>query len=136
MEKLFEEGLRKQLVEHFETEDLIPEEHHGGREGHSTLTAKTVIDKHLADMVANNEESMNLSTNLSKCYDLIDHKLLTEKLKIHNINDESIELIESFLSERTFQVEIQGFKSGKKKLDNCSVIQGSKGAVFFSLFSA
>merc|ERR1711954_342934 len=83
LEKLLEEELKSQLVKYFEDEELIPDQHHGGRTGHSTTTAKAVIDKMSADKLEDHEESIILTTDLSKAYDLVDHDLLVKKLGFH-----------------------------------------------------
>merc|ERR1711954_535447 len=49
VEKLIEEEMKNQLNTYFEEQGLIPPQHHGGRSGHSTSTAKAVIDKLAAD---------------------------------------------------------------------------------------
>ena len=86
-----------------------------------------MIDKKTADM----EESKNCS--LSKAYNLTDHKILMKTLEHHGKGNDSIELIESFLKDITYFVEIQGFRSKQRQLNECSVIQGSKTHGFFKL---
>ena len=43
LEKVIEEVLKQRIVAYFEENDLIREEHHGGRKNHSTLSAKAVL---------------------------------------------------------------------------------------------
>merc|ERR1711954_349084 len=131
VEKLLEEAFRDQLVSYFEENRLIPESHHGGRVGHSTLSAKICIDKSIAETEEEWECDMVLATGLSKAYDLIDHDILVRKLEFYGCSKESTNFIQSFLSDRSFFVEIQGFCSSLKSLGNCSVVQGSKSGVFF-----
>ena len=76
---------------------------------------------------------MVLATGLSKAYDLIDHDVLIKKLEFYGCSHESTQFIRSFLSERNFFVEVQGFRSPLKQLGDCSVIQGSKSGGFFYL---
>ena len=134
LEKLVEEVLREQLVEYFESNHIIPDQHQGGRNRHSTLTAKMAIDKAVADKAETWDKSIIIATNLSQAYDVVDHDILVEKLKFHGVRNESCKLIKSFLINRTFQVDVQGFKSKEYGLHDVSVIQGSKsGFVFHSV---
>ena len=79
--------------------------------------------------------SLILATELSKAYDLIDHKILLKKLEHHGIRKNSIDIIESFLKDRSYFVEIQGARSKPRKLKECLVVQGSKsGGFYFSVY--
>ena len=49
---------------------------------------------------------------------------------------DSTKFIRSFLKDREYFVEVQGFRSPKKKLGDCSVVQGSKsGGFFYSVYT-
>merc|ERR1711954_99212 len=109
LEKLVEEVLRRQLVKYFEDEGLIPDQHHGGRQKHSTLTAKTAIDKAVADKTEKWKESIVMATDLSQAFDVVDHEILAQKLKFHGAKESACKLISSFLKDRTYQVDVQGF---------------------------
>merc|ERR1711954_365269 len=104
IEKLLEEVFRNQLVSYFETNNIIPVNHHGGRQGHSTLSAKMAIDQAMAETEEDWEVGMVLATDLSKAYDLIDHGILIKKLEYHGCSQECTEFIKSFLSNRNFFV--------------------------------
>ena len=43
-DKIIQELLKRQLSSYFEGNNLILKNHHGGRKGHSTVTARAVID--------------------------------------------------------------------------------------------
>ena len=106
LEKLLEEGLKRQLNSYFEDNDIIPDNHHGGRPGHSMLTAKAVIDKLTADSIENNKETAILTTDLTAAYNLVDHRILIKKLSFHRVGKGACELMESFLSDRKIFVEV------------------------------
>ena len=105
IEKLLEEELKEQISSYFEENNIIPEQHHGRRAGHSTSTAKAIIDKLTADNIEDCEESIVMATDLSQAYDLIDHSTLA-----------------SFLPDRKFFVEVQGSRSGIKELRGCLLV--------------
>ena len=43
-EYIIKEIMKRQIVSYLENNYFISDEHHGGREGHSTITAKAIID--------------------------------------------------------------------------------------------
>ena len=130
IEKVLEEILRKQIVSHFEENNLIPESHHGGREKHGTITAKIALDKKIEDKREDHGASLLLNTDLSQAYDLVSHKLLVKKLKHHGVGSKSCKLIEHFLKDRSYFVDVQGEKSMIQPLGDISVVQGSKNSSF------
>ena len=65
-------------------------------------------------------------TDLSSAFDTRDHKFLIEKMDHIGVRGKAKELLKNFLKNRTFFVEIQGYRSEVKELGPKSVIQGSK----------
>ena len=63
-EKIVEELLRNQLNKYFKDEKLIPKEHHGGIEGHSTVTCMTNIDLDHKFTKENKRNTAILATDL------------------------------------------------------------------------
>ena len=55
LEKQLEEELKEQITNYFEDKGIIPDQHHGGRNGHSTMMDKAIIDKLTADKLENCE---------------------------------------------------------------------------------
>ena len=136
IDKVIESLLKNQLESHLENEGLIPMEHHGSRKEHSTMTCKISIDNGIAETVDNKKNALVLTTDLTACFDVVDHRLILEKMKHLNIVDESIDLLENFLSNRTFIIDIQGFCTTKIKQPPCSIIQGSCFSGFLMNISA
>ena len=136
LKKLAEEIICKQLVEFFETENIIPDQHHGGRNKHSTLSTKLMINKYATDKVEDCNSPVLLATDLSQAYDLVTHEILVKKLAFHRVSKSGCRLIASFLKGRSFVVDVQGFREAKQLLHHCSVIQGSKLSGFlYTVFS-
>ena len=69
-----------------------------------------------------------------KAFDLVDHKLLLNKLQIYRFNDLSLSWFKSYLSNRTQQVVINNLSSSSGDVV-CGVPQGSiLGPLLFLLF--
>merc|ERR1711954_282261 len=105
MEKLLEQEVKEQLNKHFEGTEIIPDQHHGGRLGNSTMSAKAIRDKMNADNIENHDEVILLTTDLSQAFDLVDNETLLEKMKFHRVGKVSRETLKSFLQDRKFLVE-------------------------------
>ena len=125
MEKVIEEVIKRKIVKHFEDNDIILEEHHGGRRAHSTISAKTVLENAAHESIDSNKFGVLVSTDLTAAFDLCDHSILKEKLKYYGLEGNLMKLMESYLSERYQYVELQTRKSKLTKCLDCSVIQGS-----------
>ena len=100
MEKLLEEEIKSQMNSYFEEQKIIPVQHHGGRQGHSTMTAKAVIEKEEADIKESEEEVIILATDLSQAFDLVDHELLIQKMRFHGVGEVSCKLLSMWESQR------------------------------------
>ena len=126
VEKLIEEVMKRQLSKFFEDNDVIPPEHHGGRVGHSTMSAKSVVDYNAGKLAETKKAACIITTDLTAAYDTVDHEILVNKLKYHGISESAAVILSEFLKERTYFVEVQGFRSKVMKSIKASVIQGSK----------
>ena len=122
LEKLFEEHIKVQLVEYLETNEILHDGHHGGRKNRSTMTAKASIDDNLAKKYEEGKTTSIISTDLSLCFDTVDHKTLLEKMNFYGIQGKENTFFESFLSERTQYIELETCKSTVRNANNCSVI--------------
>ena len=78
----------------------------------------------MADKIETSKESILLVTDLSQAFDIVSHKILVEKLRVHGMRDSACELMKNFLKNRSYTVNIQSFKSDEIKLRDVSVIQG------------
>ena len=118
--------LKQRIVAYFEENDLIREEHHGGRKNHSTLSAKAVLEEAAARSLDKNRLGLLVSTDLTAAFDCVDHKTMKKKLEYYGLKGNMKKLIESYLDERYEYVELESACSKVKQSLPCSSIQGSK----------
>ena len=63
--------------------------------------------------------------NLSSAYDLVDHKILTEKCRMLGLGKLTMKWLEDYLSKRQQYVEVNGEKSTVLDIGENGVIQGA-----------
>ena len=109
--KVFERVLRLRLVRYLESNNLLCSQQHGFRSGHSCLTQLL----HHFDDVLNNFLDGNdtdcIYLDYAKAFDKVDHALLIKKMHRYDIHPKIIKWIESFLTDRTQQVVVDGHMS-------------------------
>ena len=136
MEKIVEEAIRVRINRHLEKNNIIPRNHHGSREGHSTQTATMGVENILKKNKANNKITAILATDLSSAYDTVDHQILLEKLEHIGLRGKPYSLIESYLCDRKSYCEVHGYCSQLRNMPACSVVQGSKtSGTFFGIYT-
>ena len=134
--KMVEYAVYEQVIGHFTDNNLFHENHHGSLSGHSTATALI----QLVDMWLEASEDTLLSAALlldqSAAYDLVDHLLLLQKLKLYNFSEESIAWFSSYLGDRSQVVQVESKQSQSCNLGDHGVPQGSiLGGLIFIIFS-
>ncbi len=90
----------------------------GFRQRHSCQTALTKLIDEWLKYIDNGE------IVFSKAFDLVDHNILLEKLKLYHINNELLNWIKSYLSDRKQEVHFGNVKS-EQKFVKYGVPQGS-----------
>jgi len=75
-----------------------------------------------------------IMVDFRKAFDLVDHEILLEKLKIYQCSENSLNWFTSYLTDRVQKVSLNGQLSESKNI-NCGVPQGSiLGPLLFILF--
>ena len=136
LEKFLEGWIQTILVEWLEAEDVINMHHHGGKQGHSTLSAKASIDNNINSNLSKKLYNITLTTDLSAAFDTINHMTLLRKLEHYGIRGMPLKLFQSYLADRKQFVEIETFRSSPKSSLNLSCCQGTKLAnIFYTLYT-
>ena len=114
---------------------LLDSEHHGGRHGHSTMTALTKIHSVMHTNYEKGKVSAMMTTDLTAAYDTVDHSILLEKLKFYGIKNNELKLFKSYLSDRKQFVMLDTFPSSIENSLSCSLCQGSKlSGLFYTIY--
>ena len=102
--KILECIVHTQLTAYFDSHDLFSESQHGYRRNFSTETALTVINDAILAAMDRGGIAMLVLVDLSKCFDVVDHKMLLTKLQQYNID---LTWFRSYLQGHTQQVQIR-----------------------------
>lgn len=134
--KVLERIIQTRLNEELENQNIIPNEQFGFRKSHSAelqaLRLKLEIEKNLKEK----RTTAALFIDLTKAFDKTWHSGLHQKMKQLSINPRLIKLVASFLSQRTFQVTVEGQLSDTKSIE-AGVPQGSVlGPTLFNIYTS
>ena len=95
------EGLKVQA-----SEDLTSENQHGFKPGHSTTTATLSIQGRIAKAFSRKKHVLVITLDLSAAFDLLDKEKLKRRMLLMNYPNQLINVIYSWLSERSAFVKI------------------------------
>ena len=126
--KIVEKAIFNQLAQYLETSQLIHPNHHGGRKAHSTTTALVQMYNTWVEQMEEGKLVGVLMIDQSAAFDLCDHLILVEKLKLLGVQQNSACWMESYLNGRSQSTLIDGHLSSELALPPCSVIQGGIGS--------
>ena len=133
--KILERAVFLQLIEFLEENNLLHPYHHGFRSKHNTSTALLQMYDVWLEALENNEVSAVVMLDMSAAFDVVDHPILLDKLKIYGIDEDGITWFKSYLSDRSQQVYIDGVLSEPLNLE-AGVPQGSVlGPLLYILFT-
>ena len=141
--KILEKVIYSQIYTYFEKNRLFHENLHGYRKNRSTLTALLQMYDKWVKATNQGQISGAVLLDLSAAFDLVDHGILHEKLKVYGFDNEFRELISSYLYQRQSAVWISDCFSEYTECDcfseyteyDVGVPQGSNlGPLFFSIF--
>ena len=124
--KVFEKLIMKRIesIQTAENVDLTGNAQHGFKKSRSTATAGLTLQAILSRALDRNEYAMMSSLDLSAAFDVVNVKLLIKRLKIVGLPSDLVDLIQSWLSQRMYSVNINGKYSMYYNLES-GTIQGS-----------
>ena len=79
IEKVIEEYIMGHLIKFLTDNSILSKYHHGGRKGHSTITALNQILDNATIQYKNKKITGIIITDMSKAFDTIDHTTLLQK---------------------------------------------------------
>ena len=124
LSKIFERHLHNSLSAFLKDNNLLYSLQSVFRKYHSTETALiAIVDRMLLNIDDNCINSLLLA-DFQKAFDLVNHDILIEKLRIYGLDDNSLDLVRSFLQNRTQRTVIRSAQSSPQILTH-GVPQGS-----------
>ena len=111
------------MIEYLESNKFLCRNQSGFRKSHSCQTALTKIVDNWLHALNNGKTEGAVFLDLSKAFDLVNHKLLLHKLAAYKFDQSSLTWFKSYLTNRTQQVHISG-KLSVPKLISAGVPQG------------
>ena len=127
LSKVMEKAVFSQLVSYLEENNLVHPNLHGSRAGHNTSTALIQLYDKWVEEVEDGKMVGVLLCDQSAAFDLCDHYLLVEKLKLLGLDDSAATWMFSYLSGRQQSCYADGHLSTPISLFPCGVPQGSIG---------
>ena len=123
-----------QLVAFFENNGCFTSSQFGFRKGKNTTLGILNLVTEIMDSSESLEHNAVLFCDLSKAFDCVSHSLLLKKLKFYKFSATSIQLIHSYLADRTQVVKVGGVSSAERVID-IGVPQGSVlGPILFLIY--
>ena len=96
--------------------NILHPAHHGFRAGLSTTTALAQLFEIWSQAFDEGQTSAVLFLDLSLAFDVVDHSILLNKLKVYNFDENLIFWMKSYLTNRRQKVYIDGAFSDEMKL--------------------
>ena len=114
--KIIEKVINNRMVNFLDDNNIFSETQFGFRKNMGTETALLNYIDRLQNKLNESKHSISLFLDLSKAFDVIDHKILKTKLQHYGFRGKFLEFILSFIKDRQYFVHINGKNSDKKLL--------------------
>lgn len=136
LSKIMEKVLYKQLFTYFTQNYILPKHQSGFRKCHSTTTALADILHNIVSVVDDGDVAALVLLDYSKAFDTINHKVILSKLKYYGVEGSSLNLLDSYLTDRQQRVIVEHDLSDCVTL-RAGVPQGSVlGPLLFIIYTA
>ena len=113
-----------QLLEYFQAGNLLTESQSGfGLNCSTSTTLTSAVNLWLANMDAGKLNG-SVFIDLNKALDTIDHNILLRKLCCYGVNGNALQLLKSYLTDRTQRCYVNGVLSTEQYV-SCGIPQGS-----------
>jgi hypothetical protein len=122
--KILERVVYNQLIQYLEDNNLLHPSHHGFRKNHSTTTALLEMYSNWVENHEQDKVTAVILLDMSAAFDLVDKSILIDKLKLYGLDDGSSSWMESYMSQRSQRVFLDGELSDTLSVE-VGVPQGS-----------
>jgi hypothetical protein len=132
--KLFEKIIHMQTQNYLDKNNILYKYQSGFRTKHSTDTCLSVLNDKILTGIDNGLLTGMVLIDLQKAFDTIDHQIFSSKMSFLGFSKATISWYESYLTNRTFLVNVENDFSSSGDL-SCGVPQGSiLGPLIFLLY--
>ena len=122
--KVFERVVYIQHEHYLRENEYLSNSQYGFRSSHSTEHANVEIVDRISSAVDQGQTPTAIYLDLSKAFDILNPKIMIEKLKYYGVSDSAIAWFASYLSERPHYVAL-GNDQSETKINSLGVPQGS-----------
>ena len=134
LSKIIEKVINNRMIDFLEDYDIFSKTQFGFRKNMSTETALLHYIDNIQNALNENKFTISIFMDLSKAFDVIDHKILERKLEHYGFRGNFLEFLLSFIRDRKYFVHING-KNSKTESVNIGVPQGSTlGPLLFLIY--
>ena len=132
--KIMERLIYDQFIKYIEVNKILSELQFGFQKNKSTEHAISAIFTNITNALAKKHSSYCIFLDFAKAFDTVNHNILVDKLKYYGVHGTTLKLFDSYLSNRTQIVEVNGQVSEKGTIKH-GVPQGSiLGPLLFLLY--
>ena len=132
--KIMERLIYDQFIDYINEHKILSELQFGFQKNKSTEHAISSVISSITDAYTNQHSSFCIFLDFAKAFDTVNHSILIEKLRYYGVTGSTLDLFESYLSNRTQVVEVNG-KLSDKGIIKHGVPQGSiLGPLLFLLY--
>ena len=109
--KLMEHIVVSNMRTHFDNHGILTPFQHGFRKNHS-CESQLLVTTHDLQKRLDRKETVDISVlDFSKAFDVVPHKRLVSKLRLYGVHGKNSAWVESFLTNRTQSVIVEGVRS-------------------------